>query len=149
MFRLPFYIQIYTYFRDIYIYIRTKRKYKHLFRLPFVGHGKPWIRPKIGPLVTPGLKPPSFPTRRSGSACVLLYGLLSNLIHSQTVSVFIQGVFCVDLLPHKCWLYLTKPQHLPKYICMQVPYITMHGPICLHKHACTYLQSAVIFTFLA
>ena len=40
---------------DIYIlliniYLYTKRESKHLFRLPFVGHGIPWIRPKIGPL---------------------------------------------------------------------------------------------------
>ena len=33
----------------IYILLCTKRESKHLFSLPFVGHGIPWIRSKIGP----------------------------------------------------------------------------------------------------
>ena len=41
------YIDIYIFERYIYLY--TKRESKHLFRLLFVGHGIPWIRPKIGP----------------------------------------------------------------------------------------------------
>ena len=33
------------------IYLYNKREFKNLFRLPFVGHGIPWIRPKRGPQV--------------------------------------------------------------------------------------------------
>ena len=36
----------------IYVYLYNKRESKHLFRLPFVGHGIPWICPKIGPMVS-------------------------------------------------------------------------------------------------
>ena len=34
-----------------YIYIKNRIDAKLSFRLPFVGHDIPWIRPKIGPLI--------------------------------------------------------------------------------------------------
>ena len=50
MFILPFfYIDIYIF--SIYFYLYTKRESKHLFRLPFGGHGIAWKRLKIGPQV--------------------------------------------------------------------------------------------------
>ena len=44
------YRYIYIHILEIYIYLYTKRESKHLFRLPFVGHGIPWKRAKIRPL---------------------------------------------------------------------------------------------------
>ena len=50
MFILFFYIDLYIYLKYVYIYIK-KRESQHLFRLLLVGHGIPWKRPKIGPLL--------------------------------------------------------------------------------------------------
>ena len=50
------YLYMFVIYKYRYIYIvYNKRDSKLSFRLPFVGHDIPWIRPKIGPLVMTSL----------------------------------------------------------------------------------------------